>query len=195
MRYLSAIAAVVIGTMSVVSAQDQARTREVVLNEKKEHNKVYSGLRYRDLNKMIREYCLKEVAYVDAKKVENDTFDAKAAFVFDEVGKTTDGKPLVDTLNDLIAKKEGGDNTVNKQMHEARRAVDSFAREAKITSLKNEEYKAVFQANLQAREAVFEAALEILRQVAEEDAIQFVMDLEEATAKRDALDQELKNIK
>jgi len=183
-----------LGVVSLVSAQGTGLTREILMAEKKVHQKVYTDLRNKQFNSMLKKFCSDDPAYLEAKKCEATAMAARADYINDEVSKTQEGKVLVDAYRALLEKKKT-DKTVGKQVVEARKKVDAYVRKSDITSKSNEAYSAVYESVDAAKKNSYEAAFNALDASSDPVVQEYVANLKVAIAKMEALETLIKVIK
>jgi hypothetical protein len=177
-----------------------ARPAEEIQKELREAQKEYNMLRWSKFGQVAGKFLAENEEYQALVEKEKAAAKAREDGLRALAEKTEEGKALyakVDRLQAEMEKVEGGADrqAKTKEFQEARRELAKFLRDSKIMTWENEEFVAVERPRVETAVARFEKGMELLRELDEPEAQDFVAQIKAAEEKVQALQAELKEAK
>jgi hypothetical protein len=179
-----------------------ARPVEDVEKELKQARTAHNQLRWHEFHKVVAKYLGENEEMKDLLEKEQEARQKMDDGVREMVERQEEGKALYAKLDkldeELKAMREAKDPGVGdkqKERNEAGAEVQKYIRENKIANWENEEYRPLVLGWQKAVTARYEKAIELLKQLDDPEAQDFVAQIQAAEEKVKALDAELREAK
>jgi hypothetical protein len=191
--------AVGLALLALVASGAEGRPASEIKEELKEVERQYNRLRWVRFRKLAAQHLSEDEAYQKLVEKREAADAALEAWLREETVKTEEGKALYAELDRLKAdlakaEAEGGKGVwkAHKAVSEQEKKIEKYRREEKIESWSREAYRPLHTARGEALGQEFEKGVALMATYDVDELQQFVAELKAVTAKKEALEAELK---